>query len=61
MLLPADDYILLSLINTYLRDKYDRLESLCEEEGIELPELTFRLASFGYVYSADKNAFVQMN
>ena len=61
MFLPADDFILLSLINTYLRDKYDSLESLCEEEGIEISELVSRLASIGYAYSADKNAFVQVD
>ena len=35
MILPSDDYILLSLVNTKLRDEYSSPESLCEEEGVE--------------------------
>jgi len=58
MNLPADDYILLSLVNTKLRDLYPTLEELCEEEEIEKAELLSRLSSVGYEYNAVKNAFV---
>lgn len=51
MILPDDDYILLSLINTALRDKYDSLEVLCEEEGINMAEITARIAALGYKYN----------
>ena len=34
MILPADDYILISVLNTKLRDLYPSLEELCEEEGL---------------------------
>ncbi len=58
MNLPADDYILLSLVNTGLRDLYSSLDEFCEEEEIEESELLSRLLSVGYKYDALKNAFV---
>lgn len=58
MNLPADDYILLSLVNTGLRDLYSSIGELCEEEEIEESELLSRLSSVGYKYDAVKNAFV---
>ena len=58
MNLPADDYILLSLVNTRLRDVYSSLQSLCEEEGVEENELSSRLAAIGYSYDEARNAFV---
>ncbi|MDE6001233.1 MAG: DUF4250 domain-containing protein [Clostridia bacterium] len=58
MNLPADDYILLSLVNTKLRDEYPSLQSLCDGEEIDGEELCARLASAGYVYDGGRNAFV---
>lgn len=57
MNLPADDFILLSLINTALRDKYPSLEELCAEEGIEQQEICERLAAIGYTYDPSSNSF----
>lgn len=57
MNLPDDDFILLSLINTKLRDEYRSLAQLCEEEGIDLEKLSGRLAAAGYAYDEEQNAF----
>ncbi len=57
MILPSDDYILLSLVNTKLRDEYSSPESLCEEEGVDYSVLEARLARIGYVYDGESNAF----
>lgn len=57
MILPADDFILLSVINTKLRDGYGSLESLCDEEDIDMAELCGRLAMAGYTYDEAQNAF----
>ena len=57
MLLPADGNILLSLINTKLRDEYSSLEELCEEEGLDVAELTARLSALGYSYEEAQNTF----
>lgn len=57
MILPADDYILLSLINTKLRDEYPSLESLCREENVEKSVLCARLERLGFYYDESQNAF----
>jgi len=58
--LPADDFILLSLINTKLRDEYSTLRELCEEEGVSLSELCRRLSALGYAYAEEENAFIRI-
>ena len=60
MTLPADDFILLSLINTKLRDGYSSLQELCEEEGVAQSEITTRLAALGYSYDEEDNGFKRM-
>ena len=57
MVLPQDDFILLSLVNTKLRDLYSSLAELCEEEDIDLNEVSSRLAAIGYEYDGTENAF----
>ena len=57
MNLPADDFILLSLINTKLRDNYSSLQDLCEEEGVSQSEIITRLAVLNYTYDDEANAF----
>ncbi len=57
MQLPTDDFILLSVINTKLRDEYPSFEMLCEEEGIDGDEVRARLWSLGYVYDEKQNSF----
>lgn len=57
MNLPADNYILLSVINTCLRDEYSSLEELCEEEGVKIEEICTRLAQIGFSYDRAANSF----
>lgn len=57
MQLPQDPFILLSTINTMLRDNYSSLEDLCKSEGIEQEELIKTLASAGFEYSKENNKF----
>ncbi|MDE5721445.1 MAG: DUF4250 domain-containing protein [Clostridia bacterium] len=57
MELPADDYILLSVINTKLRDKYSSLEELCAEEGADISSVLSRLGAIGYAYDEIRNCF----
>lgn len=56
-MLPQDPFILLSWINTRLRDRYDTLDALCEEEDVEKAELTAKLAALGYLYDPEQNRF----
>ena len=56
-MLPQDPYILLSVVNTKLRDEYSNLEVLCEGMDTDLVELVERLAGVGYAYDAENNQF----
>lgn len=58
MSLPKDPMILVSYINTQLRDFYPSLEELCKSLDIEQTELTQKLASVDYHYHPDRNQFV---
>lgn len=55
--LPQDPAILLSLVNTWLRDRYPSLEALCDDREITRGELEQRLAAAGFEYDAAKNRF----
>ena len=56
-MIPQDPFILLSWINTPLRDRYDTLDALCEEADIKKAELTAKLAALGYLYDSEQNRF----
>ena len=56
--LPKDPMILLSVINTKLRDYYDSLEILCEELNVSEKELKEKLAGIDYEYDTVKNQFI---
>ena len=49
--------MLLSVVNTALRDRYSSLEDLCDEEGVEIEEIRTRLAQIGYAYDPTANSF----
>ncbi len=50
--------ILLSVINTKLRDYYPTLDALCQDLDIKKDELTDRLGQIDYEYMEEKNQFV---
>ena len=56
--LPKDPVILLSVINTRLRDYYSSLDELCRETAIRKEELTDALGRIDYEYSEEQNQFV---
>ena len=57
-MLPQDPIILLSYINTKLRDEYDSLDALCDDLDADREELVRRLEVVGYTYDEDKNRFL---
>ena len=57
--LPGDPVMLLSVVNTKLRDFYPSLDTMCEEMGLNQKELTDKLEMIDYEYDAQKNQFVQ--
>lgn len=56
--LPSDPMILLSVVNTKLRDFYPSLQALCDDMEISEVELKEKLAQIDYEYDGLKNQFV---
>ena len=56
-MLPKDPMILLSYINTHLRDDYPSLDALCEDLGIPRAELEEKLSAVGFAYDEEQNRF----
>ena len=55
--LPRDPFILLSYINTKLRDDYSDLDSLCADLQIDRSELEKTLGEAGFEYMQQINQF----
>lgn len=58
MNIPNDPVMLLSYINTQLRDNYNNLEELCASLGLVLPELCSKLKGIDYIYDKEQNQFI---
>jgi hypothetical protein len=58
MTLPTDPVILLSYVNTGLRDAYPSLDELCGALSIEKEKVTEKLAAIGYEYDPEQNRFL---
>lgn len=55
--LPKDPVMLLSYVNTQLRDHYASLQEFCKSLDIEEQELRSVLAGISYEYDAKSNQF----
>ncbi len=58
MSIPQDPVMLLSYVNTQLRDNYPSLNELCSSLDIDQDALQEKLKMIDYVYDAERNAFV---
>ena len=58
-MLPKDPNILVSMINMKLRDFYPTLDALCDDLDESRAQIENTLCAAGWVYSAEKNAFVK--
>ena len=56
--LPRDPVMLLSVVNTKLRDYYSTLDVLCEDMQGDKQELIGKLEMIDYTYDAGSNQFV---
>lgn len=56
--LPKDPILLLSVVNTKLRDEYKNLDALCEDLSVEKEKLTGTLKAIDYLYDAGQNQFI---
>lgn len=55
--LPKDPFILLSYINTKLRDEYGSLDALCDDMDLDRAGLEKTLAEAGFEYMQQINQF----
>ena len=55
--LPQDPFMLMSFVNTKLRDEYHSLDELCKSLCVDRLELESRLKSAGFEYNEAQNKF----
>lgn len=58
MSLPKDPVMLLSVVNTKLRDYYPSLEELAAAEATTVEEIINKLDMINYHYDTERNQFV---
>lgn len=56
--IPKDSTMLLSYVNTELRDNYDDLVDFCVANSVDINDIVGRLRSINYVYDSRLNQFV---
>ncbi len=56
--IPKDPIMLLSYINTQLRDNYPDMDELCRTLCLERKDVDEKLASIDYEYDPEKNQYV---
>ena len=57
-MIPNDPMILLSYINTKLRDFYPSLDALCDDLQADKEEIERKLESVDYKYSSELKRFI---
>ena len=56
--IPNDPVMLLSFVNTQLRDYFTTLDLFCENFNVDRSELEDKLKSIDYEYNAATNQFI---
>ena len=56
--LPKDPMLLLSVVNTKLRDYYHDLDALCDDLDVEKEEIVNTLKAIDYEYDENRQHFV---
>lgn len=56
--IPKDPVMLMSFLNTQLRDNYDSLDELCAVYDLSHEEISSKLDAIDYHYDPQKNQFV---
>lgn len=56
--MPNDPMMLLSYVNTQLRDFYPDLKSLCDDKDADMGMVIDKLRSIDYEYDENLNRFV---
>ncbi len=56
-MIPKDPVMLLSYLNTQLRDNYSSLEELCQGMNLNQNQIISKMEEIGYTYNKDGNQF----
>ncbi len=56
--IPKDPVMLMSFLNTQLRDNYDSLDELCAVYDLDKAEISRKLDAIDYHYDSTWNQFV---
>lgn len=56
-MIPNDPVILLSYLNTQLRDNYSSLAEFCKANGVDEAAICDKLAMINYEYDPQQNQF----
>lgn len=57
-MVPKDPIMLLSYINTQLRDNYPSLEEFCKSLDVDKQEIVEKLNAVNYEYNEELNKFI---
>ena len=57
-MIPKDPFMLVSWLNTQLRDFYPSLDELCQALNLDRQSIEDSLASIDFRYNPDTNSFV---
>ena len=57
-MLPSDPMMLLSVVNTKLRDEFSSLDELCDALDVSKDEICAKLVAVDYHYHPDQNRFI---
>lgn len=57
-MIPKDPVMLLSYVNTQLRDNYASLDEFCGAMDVEKEEIFSALGKIQYVYNPETNQFI---
>ncbi len=57
-MLPNDPVMLLSYINTQLRDNFSSLDEFCAANDADAETIKSKLAAIDYTYDAQQNRFI---
>lgn len=55
--LPSDPALLLSYVNTELRDNFDDLSEFCVSNNVDINDLVGKLRNINYIYNEQSNQF----
>ncbi len=56
--LPNDPVMLLSFVNTRMRDEHINLTELCRQFGVNRDGIENKLKNIGYLYNEELNKFI---